>query len=85
MTLFKTRLNVPDAAARRAGASPTALAFAALLAAALLGGCALPDKPRRAALYDFGPGELASVLAAPAAPATPATPAAPAAPATPAA
>lgn len=79
MTFFKNHLNVPDAAARRAGAPPMALAFSVVLAAALLGGCALPDKPRRAALYDFGPGELASVLAAPAAPATPAAPAAPAA------
>jgi len=69
MTLFTTRLNVPDAAVRHAGAPPMALAFAALLAAMLLGGCALPDKPRRAALYDFGPGELASVSAAPATPA----------------
>ena len=32
-----------------------------LLAALLLGGCsALPDKPVRAALYDFGPGPLTS-------------------------
>jgi cholesterol transport system auxiliary component len=50
-----------------------ALAFSAVLAAALLGGCALPDKPKRAALYDFGPGELVS---APVAPATPAAAAA---------
>ena len=47
------------------------------LSFALLGlvGCsALPDKPVRATLYDFGPG----MLAASAAPATPATPALPA-------
>lgn len=86
MTRFKTRSNVPDAAARRAGASPLALAFSGVLAAALLGGCALPDKPRRAALYDFGPGALAGVPVAPVAPgapvahATPATPAAAGAP-----
>ncbi len=66
MMLFKTRSNFLNSAARRAGAPP--MAFAALLAAALLGGCALPDKPRRAALYDFGPGELGGVLAAPAVP-----------------
>lgn len=34
------------------------LACGSLLAAVVLSGCALPDKPRRAALYDFGPGEL---------------------------
>lgn len=33
---------------------------------ALLGGCALPDKPVRSAMYDFGPGELIAPSAAPA-------------------
>ena len=28
----------------------------------MLGGCALPDKPRRAAMYDFGPGVLSTAL-----------------------
>jgi cholesterol transport system auxiliary component len=47
--------------------------LAGLLAAICLAGCgALPDKPARAALYDFGPG-----LAAPAAPAASATGSAP--------
>jgi cholesterol transport system auxiliary component len=36
-----------------------------LLVAAVLGGCALPDKPRRANLYDFGPGELSATPATP--------------------
>lgn len=38
---------------------PRRLALLALLlgAAAALGGCALADKPQRAAVYDFGPGE----------------------------
>ena len=31
----------------------------------LLGGCALPDKPVRSAMYDFGPGELITPSAAP--------------------
>jgi len=69
MRLFKTRSTPLNSAVRRAGANRMALAFAGMLAAALLGGCALPDKPRRAALYDFGPGELASVPVAPATPA----------------
>jgi cholesterol transport system auxiliary component len=47
--------------------------LAGLLAAICLAGCgALPDKPARAALYDFGPG-----LAAPPAPAASATGSAP--------
>ena len=72
MRLFKTRSTPLNSAVRRAGANRMALAFAGMLAAALLGGCALPDKPRRAALYDFGPGELASVPVAPVGPTTPA-------------
>lgn len=44
-------------------------------AALLLGGCgALPDKPARAALYDFGPGNTALSPAAAAAPAPRALP-----------
>jgi cholesterol transport system auxiliary component len=70
MTFFKTRSTFLKAAARSTGAPPMALAWAGVLAAALLGGCALPDKPRRAALYDFGPGALASVSVVPATPAT---------------
>lgn len=75
MTFFKTRSTFLKAAARRTGAPPMALAWAGVLAAALLGGCALPDKPRRAALYDFGPGAMAGVPAAPAAPGAPVVPA----------
>jgi cholesterol transport system auxiliary component len=80
MTLFKTRSIFLKAAARRAGVQPLALAlaFSGVLAAALLGGCALPDKPRRAALYDFGPGALVNVSVAPGAPVAHATPATPA-------
>lgn len=29
-----------------------------IISASLLGGCALPDKPMRATMYDFGPGPL---------------------------
>lgn len=48
-------------------------ALAVLAAAALLGACgALPDKPARAVLYDFGPGRAAQ---APASAATPGLPA----------
>ncbi|WP_249931330.1 ABC-type transport auxiliary lipoprotein family protein [Ramlibacter sp. 2FC] len=39
----------------------------ALLLAAALGGCALPAKPQRPALYDFGPGPLSAPAAAQAA------------------
>lgn len=42
-----------------------ALAGSLLLAAAL-GGCALPAKPQRPALYDFGPGPLSAPAPAPA-------------------
>lgn len=35
--------------------------FPLILMAGLLGGCALPDKPTRATMYDFGPGLLAAV------------------------
>jgi cholesterol transport system auxiliary component len=34
--------------------------FALIFMAGLLGGCALPDKPTRATMYDFGPGLLAT-------------------------
>lgn len=37
-----------------------ATALAAALLAAVLGGCALPAKPQRPALYDFGPGPLSA-------------------------
>ena len=44
--------------------------FATVLAlgisAAVLSGCSILDKPLRLAMYDFGPGELASASAAPA-------------------
>ena len=44
--------------------------FATVLAlgisAAVLAGCSILDKPMRLAMYDFGPGELASASAAPA-------------------
>lgn len=41
------------------------LALAALLlGVAALGGCALADKPQRAAVYDFGPGDAAGAPAA---------------------
>ncbi|MDM0117410.1 ABC-type transport auxiliary lipoprotein family protein [Variovorax sp. J22R133] len=57
------RSKGPDLAHR------AALALAVLAAACVLAGCgALPDKPQRAALYDFGPGLPGA--AAPAAPAS---------------
>jgi cholesterol transport system auxiliary component len=37
--------------------------FPLILMAGLLGGCALPDKPTRATMYDFGPGLLATAPA----------------------
>lgn len=38
----------------------TKAVFPLILMAGLLGGCALPDKPMRATMYDFGPGLLAT-------------------------
>jgi cholesterol transport system auxiliary component len=45
--------------------------FSLLLTAGLLGGCALPDKPARATMYDFGPGLLATAPGARQAPLPP--------------
>lgn len=70
MTFFKTASAALGLGMARAGGPGHRRALAAggwLLAAAMLAGCALPDKPRRAALYDFGPGELSAAPAAPAA------------------
>ena len=50
-------------AAARSVALHTALALAFGLA---LGGCSVIDKPVRPAVYDFGPGPLATLAAAPA-------------------
>ncbi len=55
--------------------------FYALTAAFLLSACsALPSKPTRATMYDFGPGPLAAQPAQPVAAPTPQTPANPLAP-----
>jgi len=63
MTPTKTMARVMKTVRARRGAG----SLAALASACMLAGCgALPDKPPRAALYDFGPG--ASSAAAPAAP-----------------
>lgn len=70
ITFFKTASAAPGLRMARAGGPGRGVMPAVgcwLLAAAMLAGCALPDKPRRAALYDFGPGELSAAPAAPAA------------------
>lgn len=60
MNAIRSTLNTRARRARRVGAA--ALFFGIALLAA---GCgALPDKPARAALYDFGPGATAPVAAA---------------------
>lgn len=38
--------------------SSAGLLFSLIIAALVVGGCALPDKPTRANMYDFGPGVL---------------------------
>jgi cholesterol transport system auxiliary component len=63
--LFKIASSARNSRAARAGRNPVLVAACWLLAAAVLGGCALPDKPRRATMYDFGPGELGVAAAAP--------------------
>lgn len=55
----------PATSVPRLRARGPALAASLLLAFAL-GGCALPAKPQRPALYDFGPGPLSAPAAAPA-------------------
>lgn len=60
--------SIPSSRLHRPARAVTAWLLAGA-AAALLGACgALPDKPQRATLYDFGPGPLQAV-AAPVAPA----------------
>lgn len=64
--MFKTACDALHSdAGREAGRGRVRPACCWLLALAMLGGCALPDKPKRAALYDFGPGELTASPAAP--------------------
>ncbi|MDQ3059054.1 MAG: ABC-type transport auxiliary lipoprotein family protein [Pseudomonadota bacterium] len=65
MTLFKTG-SAPAFPDPRVGARRVSRGWSWVLAVALLGGCALPDKPKRSAMYDFGPGALSA--SAPAAP-----------------
>jgi cholesterol transport system auxiliary component len=65
MTMFKTACAALNSPAGRAGCRSVRAACGWLLVAAVLGGCALPDKPKRAALYDFGPGELSVETAGP--------------------
>ena len=67
LTLFKTASAVLSFSTAHPGQRRALAAGGWLLAAAMLAGCALPDKPRRAALYDFGPGELSAAPATPAA------------------
>ena len=68
-------MNVVAAYARFTGARGT---LYALTVAFLLSACsALPSKPTRATMYDFGPGPLAAQPAQPAASQTPQTPLAP--------
>ncbi len=61
--------------AARAGHIGVAVALALALAALTTAGCgALPDKPGRVVLYDFGPGPLPAAQAAPATPVAPLPP-----------
>lgn len=62
---MKLALRHPSLSARQAS-RPGTLALLAL-AAALAGCGALPDKPARATLYDFGPGTIAAPAPAPSA------------------
>lgn len=65
--------NLPSKAIKSVavGARPYwTLAIICLIVAAL-GGCALPDKPTRATMYDFGPGLLATAPSARLAPLAP--------------
>ncbi|MCJ7798967.1 MAG: PqiC family protein [Polaromonas sp.] len=58
------RLNLPPGAIKSVALGARGYyarsVFALILMAGLLGGCALPDKPTRATMYDFGPGLLAT-------------------------
>ena len=55
-TLFA--LETIAVSARQSCAKP--VFFLIIGASVLLGGCALPDKPTRATMYDFGPGDIAT-------------------------
>jgi len=52
------RIATPAAAARRRPGAWARLGAAGLLAAVLAGCSALPDRPTRPLLYDFGPGQV---------------------------
>ncbi|RYZ11314.1 MAG: hypothetical protein EOO24_06705 [Comamonadaceae bacterium] len=58
-------MHTSDLSSARVRTSRSAGVLAALAIALVLGGCsALPDKPQRAVLYDFGPAPAASTAAA---------------------
>ena len=68
MMTFKPLQNAMNSIASRARPACAKAVFSLIAGGlALLGGCALPDKPVRSAMYDFGPGELIAPSAAPAA------------------
>lgn len=67
--LFNLPLNAIKSVA--VGARPYWAVAIIFLIVAALGGCALPDKPTRATMYDFGPGLLATAPATRQAPLAP--------------
>jgi len=68
--IFSRAINTVAIGSRRTGAGGRFVSI--FLVALLLGACsALPDKPVRAALYDFGPGPLAPIAATRQAPLAP--------------
>ncbi|MEO5659938.1 MAG: ABC-type transport auxiliary lipoprotein family protein [Polaromonas sp.] len=61
------RLNAIESIAACARPACARAIFAMISGLVLVAGCALPNKPIRATLYDFGPGDLATQVSAPAA------------------
>ncbi len=65
MTLFNHRLDAIKIIANSASQSCVKAVFSLIMVLGLATGCALPDKPTRATMYDFGPGALSAPAAAP--------------------
>lgn len=75
MMTFKPLRNAMNSIAFRARPLCAKAIFSVIAGGlVLLGGCALPNKPVRSAMYDFGPGELIAPSAATAGAALPALP-----------
>ena len=75
MMTFKPLRNAMNSIASRARPLCAKAVFSVIAGGlVLLGGCALPNKPVRSAMYDFGPGELIAPSAATAGAALPALP-----------